>query len=158
MNKSVWIAIISAIVAAAIAVGVVFIVQNANRNGDTDNNNTTYSITYLQSEYDVGDDIVYDFIVFSDVQFKSLTYKLNNGEEQQINGVKVGESAKHDNYSKGAGKYYADSKVQIISTADFSDGYYTLVFFGYDKDNQRYEINKTPYAFKLAAVEVSEAA
>lgn len=146
--------LITAIVAAGIAVGCVFLIQGANKKNEPvpDKNNTSYSVKYLQKEYDVGDDIVCEFCVFSDIQFTSLTYKLNNGEEREIPGIKTGESEKHADYTEGVGKYFADTKVQVISTEDFSEGYYTLVVFGYDKDGNRYEITESPYSFKLNAV------
>lgn len=150
--KTFWISLISAVLAAAIAVGCVFLIQGATKKGNnTDKYNTSYSIQYLDSRYEVGDDVVYAFVVHSDIQFKSLTYKLANGEEQNIENVKFGESDRSANANLG--RYYADTKVQVVNTADLKDGYYTLVFFGYDKDNNRYELNETPYSFKLVAVE-----
>lgn len=148
--KMFWTILITAIISAAIAVGGVFLVRYLNDNSaKKGENNTTCKIEYLDAEYDVGDDIVFRFKVNSDIEFTSLTYKLATDEEQTIEGVKFGENAE----DAKVGKYYADTKVQVISTSGMTDAYYTLSFYGYDKDGNRYEITESPYSFKLNVIE-----
>ena len=159
MSRSVWVTIGVALLTAVIAVGIVFGVQAAQKKNAPvpDKNNTSYSVEYLKTEYEQGDDIVYEFVVYSDINFKAITYKLGTADEESIDNIKTGKSADLKDVPENVGKYFADTKVQIIETTELRDGYYTLIFFGYDKDNNRFELNKEPYSFKLIAVEAETA-
>lgn len=149
MRKSVLVAILSAILAAVVAVGAMFLYFDFNKKKT--NIKFSCSIDYLQSEYTVGDEIIYRFVVYSDIELKTLKYKLANGAEQTVDNVKFGQTKELSEVKGEVGKYFADTKVQIIQTTELPDGYYTLVFFGYDQDNTRYEITSEPYSFKLVA-------
>lgn len=156
MRKHKWLIIwLSVLIAVLVASSVVLVFTLKKNDSDKDKNNTSYVMEYLQGEYDVGDYIVYRFTVYSDIEFVALSYKVGMLEEQQINNVKTGESSDLTSAPKDAGKYYADTKVQVIDTFDFEEGYYTVIFYGYDEDNTRYQITGEPYLLELVAAEVA---
>lgn len=155
MKKSIWVTVVVAILTAAIAVGAVFAVQAIQKRQGVsgDKHNTTCTIEYLQPEYEQGDDIVYHFVVYSDIEFTSVTYRLGTADETTIENVKNGKTKELKDVADDLGDFYSDTKVQIIDSSELKEGYYTLVFYGYDKLNNRYEINKEPFSFKLVVTE-----
>ena len=160
MRKNFWVTVFCAVLAAVVAVSVVFIVQGVQKKNApaVDKTNTTYSVEYLQSEYNVGEQIVYHFVVYSDIEFKALSYKLGTSDEQSVDNVKTGKSKDLKDVPENVGDYYVDTKVQIIDSSELKEGYYTVIFYGYDKDNNRYELNKEPYSFKLVVAETETVA
>lgn len=141
--------LLSIILIGGIVTGIVFGVKACN-DKKADGNNTVSEMLMLKDEYTVGDKIIFDFYVYSDVQFKSITYSLNNGTEQSITGATTGESTAHEHYRKG-GKYFIDTGATIIETDDMTAGYYTLVFYCADAENVKYQVPSKPYLIKLKA-------
>lgn len=146
--KKFLIILLCVILAVGAGLGIFFIVRAANNKKDT--NNTSANMKLLQDEYVIGEKIIFDYFVFSDVQYKRITYSLNNGSEQTLTGFKTGESKEHEEYRSGSGKYYIDTMAQIIDTTEMDAGYYTLVFYVYDADEARTEMQDV-YMFKLIA-------
>lgn len=145
--KKFWIILLCVILAVGAGLGIFFIVRAVNGKGE---NNTTANMKLLQDEYVIGENIIFDYFVFSDVQYSRISYSLNNGSEKSITGFKTGESKEHEEYRAGAGKYYIDTMAQIIDTSEMDAGYYTLVFYVYDEAEARTEMQDV-YMFKLVA-------
>ena len=148
--KKVLAVILAIILIGGIVTGIVFGVKACKEKEDPAGNNTVSNMLMLKDEYTVGENIIFDFIVFSDVQFKTITYSLNNQSEQSITGATTGESANHDQYRRG-GKYFIDTGAQIIDTSDMAAGYYTLIFYCSDAENAKYQVPSKPYLIKLNA-------
>lgn len=145
--KKFWIILLCVILAVGAGLGIFFIVRAVNGKGE---NNTTANMKMLQEEYVIGENIIFDYYVFSDVQYSRISYSLNNGSEQSITGAKTGESKDHEEYRSGAGKYYIDTMAQIIDTSEMDAGYYVLVFYVYDEAEARTEMQDV-YMFRLVA-------
>ena len=110
----------------------------------------------LEDTYTVGDMIVFNYYVYSDIEFVSLTYKINNGEAQNPEGFKCGEAVDHKKYDGEDGKYFIDTGAQVIDSSDMPVGVYTIILEGTAKDGGVYRLNKTPYIFEIVAVKTAE--
>ena len=113
---------------------------------------TAVHIEYLESgnEYAKGNLIVYSIYVFSDIKFEQIKYSISNGSEVGLT-VKTGQSEDHKKYHKGAGDYYIDAGGQAIQTSDMDPGNYVITFYGYDKNNTRYELTPRAIYFKIVS-------
>lgn len=138
-----------------IGCGAYFGIKACNNEKSTDINNTTYNETMLEEKYTVGDMVIFNFYAYSDIEFVGITYKINNGQEQNITGFKTGSAEEHKNYDGEEGDYYIDTTAQIIDTSAMTPGYYTIVFSGIAKDGGVYQINTSPYMFQLVAVQTA---
>ena len=143
--KKLFLALIALLLVAGIAIGIYFWVRPSKDNPG----NVTYKVDLIESKYTVGDKIIFRASATADVQLTSMTYTLNNGSETEIS-VKAGESEDADEVV-GKGKYYINTGAQIIETAEFTPGYYTLVIYAYDADETRYIITSEPIVFELSA-------
>lgn len=143
--------ILAAVVIVGVALGVFFGVKSCS---NTDANGTTYKVSHIKDEYDVGDNLVVRVLVTSDVEMTKMTYVLNNGTETAFT-VKHGESKDAED-TVGKGKYYIDTDVVIIDTSEMSAGWYTLVIYTYDANQSRYVVTAKPIIFKLNAIVEAE--
>ena len=111
---------------------------------------TAVHIEYLETnnEYGKGTLIVYSIYAFSDIKFEQIKYSISNGEEVNLN-VKTGKSIEHKKYHSGVGEYYIDAGGQAIMTDDMTPGDYVITFYGYDKNNTRYELTPRAIYFKI---------
>lgn len=150
--KKIIVIIVAVILAACAAVGIIFGVRSCNNKADE--NNTTYKMLMLEDEYTVGDNVIFDFYAYSDIEFVGITYKINNGAEKSATGFKTGEAKDHKSYNGESGKYYIDTAAQVIDTSEMSTGWYSLVLYGTAKDGGVHQINKTPYIFQIVAAVV----
>ena len=145
-----WILILIAIIlAVAIGVGAFLGIKSCQDKDSSNPNKTEYEISLISDSYAVGDTVVYRVLVCSDVQMDRMVYVLNNGAEQTIS-CKKGE-AKDSKDTVGAGKYFIDSDTEVLNSDEMVAGFYTLVFYTYDAEGNRYTVNSDPVIFKLTA-------
>ncbi|MBP5467427.1 MAG: hypothetical protein J6Y43_07705 [Clostridia bacterium] len=125
------------------------------------NNNEAKSarseITLIQDKYNVGDNIVFQFVSFNSKKITTLKYVFNNGDEVTINGIHYGETADYKGAKSTDEKFYVDSGVVVIATDEMDTGWYHLTFYGYDEEDNKIELNSTPYLFKLVAAQSNAA-
>ena len=146
--------VISAILLAGVVFGVIFGVKACKENKNNVDGNKQVTIEYLQDEYNVGDAAIVRVIVFSDIEFKSIKYAINNGVEVDMS-VKTGESKNHDAFKNGYGKYYIDTQVELLDISALTTGDYSIRFYTYDAENTRYVLNTTPIYFQVVATNVA---
>ena len=146
--------VISAILLAGVVFGVIFGVKACKENKNNVDGNKQVTIEYLQDEYNAGDTAIVRVIVFSDIEFKSIKYAINNGVEVDM-GVKTGESKNHDAFKNGYGKYYIDTQVELLDISALTTGDYSIRFYTYDAENTRYVLNTTPIYFQVVAANVA---
>ncbi len=145
-----WIIIvISILLAIGIGVGIFFGVRSCYNKEENNPNNTRYEISHINDSYVVGDTIVYRVLLCSDVEMERLVYVLNNAAEQNVVS-KTGES-KDAKETVGSGKYYVDSDTEVLDSTGMTAGFYTLVFYTYDAEGNRYIVNSKPIVFELKA-------
>jgi len=147
--KRIIVIIVSALLLAGVILGIVFGVKACKEKKAEDGNKQVH-IEYLQDEYVVGDTAIVRVVVFSDIEFKSIKYALNNGAEVDMVS-KTGESKDHDMYKAGNGKYYIDTQVEIIDISSLTVGDYSVRFYSYDAENTRYVLNTSPIYFEIVA-------
>lgn len=154
--KKIILWIVIAVLAIGAIVGVTFWIVSATKKADDDNpNNTSHVVRMLEDKYNTGEKIIFDLDVFSDLEFKSLSYKLDNAASVTFTGTETGESVDHEEYKKDLGKYFIDTGAQIIETEGMSEGYHTVVFYGTIADGTVYQINNTPYIVQIIAVQAA---
>ncbi len=150
--KKIIIFILIALIAVGVGFGVYALVSKNNTYKDN-KDNLTARIDLLEDEYAVGEKMILRIIATADVQFTSLKYAINNGEEVALN-VTTGKSADLDK-AIGSGKYYVDSGAEIIDTTSMTAGYYTLVIYAYDANEARYVITADPIVFRLTSTQAA---
>ena len=117
---------------AIVVFGVIFGVKACKENKNNVDGNKQVTIEYLQDEYNAGDTAIVRVIVFSDIEFKSIKYAINNGVEVDM-GVKTGESKNHDAFKNGYGKYYIDTQVELLDISALTTGDYSIRFYTYKR-------------------------
>ena len=148
--------IIFIIVAIALVIAMCFGVYNLFFKTEEAKNygkyRTSVHIEYLENdnEYVKGSLIVYSIYAFSDIKFEQIKYSINNGEEVALT-VKTGASVDHKKYHKGVGEYSIDAGGQAIQTTNMAPGDYVITFYGYDKNNTRYELTPRAIYFKIVS-------
>lgn len=147
--KKILITVLACVLAVVAAVVITVVVMK--KNNESNSMNITYQMTMLEDEYTVGDPVVYDFTVFSDVKIVSLSYQIGNGTKVSISGALIGETKNYRGSKLGRAKYFADTKAKLIDTSSMSAGHYQLSFFGTDENGNEVELTSTPYQFKLVA-------
>ena len=115
-------------------------------------NNITAQVTLLEDEYAISDIAMFRYVLTSDVELTKMTYVLNNGTEV-IMTVKTGESSELED-AEGSGKYYIDTGVEMINTADMTAGNYVIEAYAYDAENTRYDFD-VPHVFALLNVQAN---
>ena len=152
--KKIIIILLAVLLAAGATIGIVFGVKSCNNK--VGENNTVENVQMLKDEYKKGEKIIFNFYAYSDVEFISISFKLNNGSETTISGATTGESSEHENYQGKGGKYFIETGAQIIESSDLELGWYTLVFECKAKDGATYKIPTTPYMFEIVAPTTAE--
>ena len=145
-----WIIIIVAALAViGIGLGIFFGVRAANNNNKVDDAKNT-SIMYLQDKdtFAAGENVVVRIIKSSDKQMTKVAYSLDAGAEVDFSCT-TGES-KDVKETVGNGKYTVDTGIELISTAELSAGWHTIVFYSYDAEDTRYVITSTPILFYVS--------
>lgn len=146
--KKILIGILIALLAIGGTIGVIFGVKACKENKENVHN-ITCDITLLEDSYAKGDLVMFKVIVTADVELTSLSYRLNNGDAVSMK-VKTGESKDLDE-KVGDGKYYIEANVEMIDTADMTEGYYNIVFQSGDAEGTTYKV-AGPFMFELVAV------
>lgn len=148
--KKVIIVLISMLLAIGAVVGAVSVFNSCSTHSQLqsagDSARTLSRLTYLESEYNVGDPIPFRLEVTSNTKFTKMTYSLNNGTDVSVT-VKTGETQEMDNQF-GNGKYFIDSGTEIIETDNLQAGYYTIVFKVHDDEGTTMQIGE-PRMIKL---------
>ena len=152
--KKIILWIVIAVIAIGATVGATIWIISATKKNDENPNNTEHVARMLEENYNSDEDIIFELEVFSDLQFTSVSYKLDNGSPVTMS-AKTGNSEDHDD-AQGKGKYFIDTGAEIIdSTSVGGEGYHTLVFYGTIADGTVYQINATPYIFHVAAIQAA---
>lgn len=148
--KKIILWIVIAVIAIGAALGVFFTIRHYVKK-DENPTNQTYRVDYLNSNktYVVGESIIFRVLYSSDVKMSSMTYVMNNAEEESLT-VKTGESVDADE-TVGNGKFYVDTGAEVIETTGMAPGIYTFVFYTYDVDASRYIVNSDPIIIKIVA-------
>ena len=92
--KKLWVWFLVLVLCLGAIAGAFFIgrlTADKNFGQEKTKGNTTYKVEYLQDSYVQGDSIVFEIIATSDVKFTSLTFSVDNEEDETLN-VKTGES------------------------------------------------------------------
>ena len=103
--------------------------------------------TLLDDWYIEGDDIVFRVLLNSknDV-YKKITYSINNSKETEVSVI----TGKVTNEKQDlGGKYYVDTGAEIIDSEDLGAGAYVVLFYVYDEDGNRIQINDEPIVFQI---------
>lgn len=108
-----------------------------------------FSCMYLDDKYIEDDTIIFRVVYFSDVEITSIKYTIDNSAEKATTVV-TGNAEDHENYS-GKGKYYVDTKVEIIPSEELTIGKHIIDFYGYDGEETRYVMNKDFIIFEIVA-------
>ena len=152
--KKIILWIVVAILAVGAVVGAMFGIKYlVNNKNNANENNTVHVARMLETSYNKGENIIFDLDVFSDLQFTSISYKLDNTASVTLS-AKTGNAEDHED-AQGKGKYFIDTGAEIIETEEISEGYHTLVFYGTIADGTVYQINETPYIFQIVAVQAA---
>lgn len=149
--KKIIIIIVAALIVVGGTLGIIFGVRSCNNKKAENVNNTVEHVQMLKQEYKKGEKIIFNFYVYSDVEFVSISFKLNNGSEQSVSGATTGESADHENYDGKGGKFYIETGAQVVDSADLELGWYTVIFECKAKDGATYKVPATPYMFEVVA-------
>lgn len=144
--KKILVILISLILVGLSVWGVVAWAQSCQ---GKDVNSKTFHCLYLDKEYAEDDTIVFRVVYFSDVEITSVKYTLDNGTETATTVV-TGNAEDHELY-EGKGKYYVDTKVELINSNTLSAGNHLVEFYGYDGENTRYILNKDYIVFKVVS-------
>ena len=144
--KKILIIVISAILLALGIWGVVALAKTVNNKKAEAK---TFTCMYLDDKYVEGDTIIFRVVYFSDIEITSVKYTIDNSAEKSTTVV-TGEAKDHENYA-GKGKYYVDTKVEIIPSEDLSIGKHLVDFYGYDGEDTRYVFNKDFIVFEIVA-------
>lgn len=152
--KKIIVAILVIAILTGVGFGIYGIVKAVKANDSGNGKNITYKVELIEDEYTIGEKVIFRVLATSDIQLTSLRYSINNGEETELT-VTAGDSSDFE-AAIGKGKYFIDSGAEIIETTAKTAGYYTLVVYGYDADETRYEITKDPIVFRLRAATVAE--
>lgn len=144
--KKILVILISLILVGLSVWGVVAWAQSCQ---GKDVNSKTFHCMYLDKEYAEDDTIVFRVVYFSDVEITSVKYTLDNGAETATTVV-TGNAEDHELY-EGKGKYYVDTKVELINSDTLSAGNHLVEFYGYDGEDTRYILNKDYIVFKVVA-------
>lgn len=149
--KKIIVIIVAVLLVVGSTLGIIFGVRSCNKKKSENINNTVEHVQMLKQEYKKGEKIIFNFYVYSDVEFVSISFKLNNGSEQAISGAISGESADHENYNGKGGKYFIETGAQIVESADLELGWYTIIFECKAKDGATYKVPTVPYMFEVIA-------
>lgn len=159
--KKVWIFILLAILTLGSVAGAFYMgrwVETKSTKAEPTKGNTTYKVQYLQDSYVQGESIVFEITATSDVKFTSLSFSVDNEEDEALN-VKTGESKDLAKENKvGSGKYFTRSEVKIIDTTDFAEGWYPVVIKATDAEGTVYVLTTKPILIQITAAAATESA
>ena len=118
--------------------------------------NTTCKVQYLKDSYVQGESIVFEATVTSDVELTSLSFSVDNEEDETL-AVKTGESKDLAEENKvGSGKYFIKSEVKIIDTTDLPAGWYPVVVKAADAKGNVYVLTTKPILVQITAAATTE--
>ena len=123
--------------------------SNESKEDETTSSGLLWSETLLDDWYIEGDDIAFRVLINSknDV-YEKVTYSINNGKEQEVSVI----TGKVSNEKQDlGGKYYVDTGAEIIDSEDLGVGAYVVLFYVYDEDGDRIQINDEPIVFQIKA-------
>lgn len=103
--------------------------------------------TLLDDWYLAGDDIIFRVLLNSEEDvYEKITYSVNNFEEVEASVVtgKVSDS-KQDI----GGTFYVDTGAEIIPSEELGVGAFVVVFYAYDDDDNKIQINDQPIVFQI---------
>lgn len=115
--------------------------------GDSATVDITWEESYLDDVYFIGDELVFRVLLNSknDV-YEKITYSINNGEETEVSVI----TGKVTNEKQDlGGKYYVDTGAEIVDSEDLGTGAYVVLFYVYDEDGDRIQINDEPIVFQI---------
>lgn len=121
---------------------------STDKNSYNNNSDFTWQETLLDDWYIEGDDIVFRLVLNTEKDvFEKVTYSINNAEEVKVSVIrgKVTDE-KHDL----GGKFYVDTGTEIIPADELGAGAYVIVFFAYNEDGDRVQVNAEPIVFQVA--------
>ena len=159
--KKVWIFILTAILALGAVAGAFFIgrwVETKSTKTETTEGNTTYRVQYLHDSYVQGESIVFEINVTSDVKLTSLSFSVDNAEDETLN-VTTGESKDLTEENRiGNGKYFIRSEAKVIDTTDLPAGWYPVVLKATDAEGTVYVLTTKPILVQITAAAATESA
>ena len=148
--KKFWTIFITFILGIVVGIGGYLGVKKLTEPSKTELN-LIVKVMHLENEYKVGDDVIYNVLVFSDVKLVRLTYVVDNGQEIDIKSAEHGKSEDHDMFDEKFGEFVIDSKIQTLKTVEMNEGFHSIIFYAYDSENVLVEIMEEPIQFRLIA-------
>lgn len=105
--------------------------------------------TLLDKKYLVGDDIVFRLLLnYDEDVYKKVTYSINNSEEKEVTVITDKVTETRQDLGK---KYYVDTGAEIIDAEALGAGAYLIIFYAYNDDGERIQVNDEPIVFQIKA-------
>lgn len=118
-----------------------------NKDNETTSSGLLWEETLLDDWYIEGDDIAFRVLLNSKYDvYEKITYSISNSKETEVSVI----TGKVSNEKQDlGGKYYVDTGAEIIQSEDLGVGAYVVLFYAYDKDGERIQINDEPIVFQI---------
>lgn len=105
--------------------------------------------TLLDKKYLVSDDIVFRLLLnYDEDVYKKVTYSINNSEEKEVSVITDKVIETRQDLGK---KYYVDTGAEIIDAEALGAGAYLIIFYAYNEDGERIQVNDEPIVFQIKA-------
>lgn len=105
--------------------------------------------TLLDKKYLASDDIVFRLLLNYDEDiYKKVTYSINNSEEKEVTVITDKVNEARQDLGK---KYYVDTGAEIIDAEALGAGAYLIIFYAYNEDGERIQVNDDPIVFQIKA-------
>ena len=120
---------------------------NGSNNYSIEDEELVWEETLLDKKYLVSDDIVFRLLLnYDEDVYKKVTYSINNSEEKEVSVITDKVIETRQDLGK---KYYVDTGAEIIDAEALGAGAYLIIFYAYNDDGERIQVNDDPIVFQI---------